>query len=165
MWTRVGTPYRTRIADPARPAVSGWSFGGHTPTGGIPADRFKAASAGAGAQTTLIFDVLATEPDRVLHTYLGRTLGGLGAVRGAFAYRLSTRVHAAASRWRERRRVPAEQSIQFFEAIRGIGKVPTELVIYPGQPHGVRSPRLQRDLMTRNVEWLRRWVLGAPQAS
>ncbi len=46
-------------------------------------------------------------------------------------------------------RVPAEQSIQFYEAVRAIGKAPTQLVVYPGQPHGVRDARLIRDLMER----------------
>ena len=55
-------------------------------------------------------------------------------------------------------RVPAEQSIQFYEAVRALGKVETELVVYPGQPHGVRDPRLLRDLMMRNVEWFRRFI-------
>jgi len=55
-------------------------------------------------------------------------------------------------------RVPAEQSIQFFEAVRAIGKAPVKLVIYPGEPHGVRQPRHRRDLMSRNVEWFTRWI-------
>ena len=55
-------------------------------------------------------------------------------------------------------RVPAEQSIQFYEAVRAIGRVETELVIYPGQPHGVREPRLVRDLLLRNVDWFQRHV-------
>ena len=55
-------------------------------------------------------------------------------------------------------RVPAEQSIQFYEAVRALGTVETELVIYPGQPHGVRDPRLLRDLMMRNVEWFTRLI-------
>ena len=39
-----------------------------------------------------------------------------------------------------------------------IGKAETQLVIYPDQPHGVREPRLVRDLITRNVEWFQRWI-------
>ena len=61
-------------------------------------------------------------------------------------------------------RAPAEQSIQFYEAVRALGKVETELVIYPDQPHGVRDPRLLRDLMMRNVEWFTRLIPVAVQA-
>jgi len=42
--------------------------------------------------------------------------------------------------------------------VKAMGKVETKLVIYPGQPHGVRDPRLVRDLMLRNVEWFTRWI-------
>ena len=55
-------------------------------------------------------------------------------------------------------RVPAEQSIQFYEALRSIGKAETQLVVYPGQPHGIRDPRLLRDLLIRNLEWFERWI-------
>ena len=156
------------IADPARLAVSGWSFGGHHTYWGITrTDRFKAASAGAGAND-LISMYSQTDLPEFYHTYLGPKPWEdweLYEERSAYRYvdRVTTPLLIQVGENDER--VPAEQSIQFFEAIRGIGKVPTELVIYPGQPHGVVSPRLQRDLMTRNVEWLRRWVLGGRQAS
>ncbi len=156
------------IADPARLAVSGWSFGGHHTYWGITrTDRFKAASAGAGAND-LISMYSQTDLPEFYHTYLGPKPWEdweLYEERSAYRYvdRVTTPLLIQVGENDER--VPAEQSIQFFEAIRGIGRVPTELVIYPGQPHGVRSPRLQRDLMTRNVEWLRRWLLGGPQAS
>ena len=56
------------------------------------------------------------------------------------------------------RRVSPEQSIQFYEAMKGVGKAPVKLVTYPGQGHGVNDPRLMRDLMRRNVEWFTYWM-------
>lgn len=156
------------IADPARLAVSGWSFGGHHTYWGITrTDRFKAASAGAGAND-LISMYSQTDLPEFYHTYLGPKPWEdweLYEERSAYRYvdRVTTPLLIQVGENDER--VPAEQSIQFFEAIRAIGKAPTQLVIYPGQPHGVVSPRLQRDLMTRNVEWLRRWVLEGREAS
>lgn len=55
-------------------------------------------------------------------------------------------------------RVPAEQSIQFYEAVKTIGAAPVKLVLYPGEPHGIRKPRHRRDLMARNVEWFTRFI-------
>jgi len=55
-------------------------------------------------------------------------------------------------------RVPKEQSRMFYEAMRDIGKAPVKMVTYPGQPHGIQEPRLQRDVMTRNVDWFRHWI-------
>jgi len=39
-----------------------------------------------------------------------------------------------------------------------MGKTPVQLVLYPGQPHGIADPRLSRDLMSRNIEWFTRWI-------
>ena len=46
------------------------------------------------------------------------------------------------------KRVSPEQSIQFYEAMKRVGKAPVKLVLYPAQGHGVTDPRLTRDLMT-----------------
>jgi len=35
------------------------------------------------------------------------------------------------------------------------------MVVYPRQGHAVAEPRLQLDVMTRNLEWFARWVLGS----
>src|SRR5690606_3254298 len=55
-------------------------------------------------------------------------------------------------------RVSPEQSIQFYEAMKGVGKAPVRLVLYPGQGHGVTDPRLLRDLQQRNVAWFTYWM-------
>jgi dipeptidyl aminopeptidase/acylaminoacyl peptidase len=120
----------------------------------------EAASAGAGAND-LIFMFSQTDLPEFYHTYLGPSPWedfALYEERSAYRY-VNTVVTPLLIPVGERdERVPAEQSIQFYEAIKGIGKTPVKLVIYPGQPHGVREPRLQRDLMTRNVEWFTRWI-------
>ena len=150
------------IADPDRLAVSGWSFGGHHTYWGITqTDRFKAASAGAGAND-LISMYSQTDIPEFYHTYLGPKPWedwDLYEERSAYRHVENVTTPLLIQVGERDERVPAEQSIQFFEAVRAIGKAPTTLVLYPDQPHGVRSPRLQRDLMSRNVEWLTRWVL------
>ena len=150
------------IADPDRLAVSGWSFGGHHTYWGITqTDRFKAASAGAGAND-LISMYSQTDIPEFYHTYLGPRPWEdweLYEERSAYRHVENVTTPLLIQVGEKDERVPAEQSIQFFEAVRAIGKAPTELVLYPDQPHGVRSPRLQRDLMSRNVIWLERWIL------
>ena len=150
------------IADPDRLAVSGWSFGGHHTYWGITqTDRFKAASAGAGAND-LISMYSQTDIPEFYHTYLGPRPWEdweLYEERSAYRHVENVTTPLLIQVGEKDERVPAEQSIQFFEAVRAIGKAPTELVLYPDQPHGVRSPRLQRDLMSRNVVWLERWIL------
>lgn len=150
------------IADPERLAVSGWSFGGHHTYWGITqTDRFRAASAGAGAND-LISMYAQTDLPEFYHTYLGPKPWEdweLYEERSAYRHVDNVSTPLLIQVGERDERVPAEQSIQFFEAVRAIGHAPTELVLYPDQPHGVRSPRLQRDLMSRNVAWLKRWVL------
>jgi dipeptidyl aminopeptidase/acylaminoacyl peptidase len=152
---------RQGVADPEKLGIMGWSFGGHHTYWGITqTNRFAAASAGAGAND-LISMYSQTDLPEFYHTYLGPKPWEdfeLYEERSAYRYveRVVTPLLIQVGERDER--VPAEQSVQFFEAVRAIGKAPTKLVLYPGQPHGVREPRLVRDLMSRNVEWFRRWI-------
>jgi dipeptidyl aminopeptidase/acylaminoacyl peptidase len=149
------------IADRERLGVMGWSFGGHHTYWGITqTDRFAAASAGAGAND-LISMYSQTDVPEFYHTYLGpKPWEDFELYEERSAYRNVERVTTPLLIQVGERddRVPAEQSIQFFEAVRAIGKAPVKLVIYPGEPHGVRQPRHRRDLMSRNVEWFTRWI-------
>jgi dipeptidyl aminopeptidase/acylaminoacyl peptidase len=151
----------TGIADPEKLGIMGWSFGGHHTFWGITqSDRFAAASAGAGAND-LISMYSQTDIPEFYHTYLGPKPWEdfeLYEERSAYRWveRVSTPLLIQVGERDER--VPAEQSIQFYEAMKTISKAPVKLVIYPGEPHGVRSPRHRRDLMSRNVAWFTRWI-------
>jgi dipeptidyl aminopeptidase/acylaminoacyl peptidase len=48
--------------------------------------------------------------------------------------------------------VPLLNSEQMYQALRSLG-VPTQLVIYPGQYHGLRKPTYLRDRMQRYLDW------------
>jgi dipeptidyl aminopeptidase/acylaminoacyl peptidase len=149
------------IADPDRLGIMGWSFGGHHTFWGITqTDRFKAASAGAGA-TDLISMYSQTDLPGFYHTYLGpRPWEDFDLYEDRSAYRFVDRVTTPLLIQVGERdeRVPAEQSIQFYEAMSAIGKAPVKLVIYPGEGHGLREVTHIRDMMQRNVEWFSRWI-------
>ncbi len=149
------------IADPDRLGIMGWSFGGHHTYWGITqTDRYKAASAGAGAND-LISMYSQTDLPEFYHTYLGPKPWedfDLYEERSAYRNVANVTTPLLIQVGEKDERVPAEQSIQFYEAVKALGKVETKLVIYPGQPHGVRDPRLVRDLMLRNVDWFTRWI-------
>ena len=55
--------------------------------------------------------------------------------------------------------VPLLNSEQMYQALRATG-VPTKLVIYPGQFHGLTVPSYVRDRLQRHVEWDDRYLLG-----
>jgi dipeptidyl aminopeptidase/acylaminoacyl peptidase len=149
------------IADPERLGIMGWSFGGHHTFWGITqTDRFKAASAGAGAND-LISMYSQTDRPGFYHTYLGpRPWEDFELYEQRSAYRFVDRVTTPLMIQVGERdeRVPAEQSIQFYEAVSGIGKAPAKLVIYPGEGHGLREVTHIRDMMLRNVEWFSHWI-------
>ena len=48
--------------------------------------------------------------------------------------------------------VPAPQSFEFYHAMQTLG-VPSELVVYADEGHGVRQPAHVRDIITRMVNW------------
>ena len=53
--------------------------------------------------------------------------------------------------------VPLLNSEQMYQALRSLG-VPTQLVIYPGEPHEIKRPSFVRDRMTRYLDWYGRYL-------
>ena len=148
-------------ADARNLGIMGWSFGGHHTYWGVTqTNRFKAASAGAGAND-LISMYAQTDIPEFYHTYLGpKPWENFNLYEERSAYRFVDKVETPMliQVGEKDERVPAEQSIQFYEALQSIGKVETELIIYPDQPHGVHEPKLVRDMWLRNLEWFEKWV-------
>jgi dipeptidyl aminopeptidase/acylaminoacyl peptidase len=58
-------------------------------------------------------------------------------------------------------RVPISQAYELHNALERQG-VETKMVVYPRQAHSVQEPKLMLDLMTRNLEWFDRFVMGKP---
>ena len=48
--------------------------------------------------------------------------------------------------------VPAVGSEQMYQALKSLG-IPTELIVYPGQFHGISKPSYQKDRIERYVAW------------
>ncbi len=51
-----------------------------------------------------------------------------------------------------------------YQALRSLG-VPTELVIYPGQFHGLKKPSYIIDRFKRYLDWYGRWLFSARSAA
>ena len=60
--------------------------------------------------------------------------------------------------------VPLLNSEQLYQALRRLGRQ-TELVIYPGQHHGIRRPSYVKDRYERYIAWYDRFVKGKPEAT
>ncbi len=53
--------------------------------------------------------------------------------------------------------VPLINSEQMYQALRSLG-VETQLVIYPGQFHGLTKPSYQKDRIERYIAWFDRFL-------
>jgi dipeptidyl aminopeptidase/acylaminoacyl peptidase len=152
---------RTGLADSTKMGLMGWSYGGFQTFWGITQTRrFAAASSGAGVN-----DLTAFFSQTDISDYLGMLLNSapwekpeLYLERSAYRKVKDVTTPLLIQSGANDRRVSPEQSIQFYEAMKRIGKAPVKLVLYPGQGHGVSDVRLMKDRMMRNIEWFSYWV-------
>jgi dipeptidyl aminopeptidase/acylaminoacyl peptidase len=54
--------------------------------------------------------------------------------------------------------VPLINSEQLYQALKRIGKVDTELIVYPGQHHGFTLPSFRKDVLERYLDWYDKYV-------
>lgn len=152
------------LADPERLAVMGWSNGGYLTNCLITRDaRFKAASSGAGVFDTTMQWMIEDTPGHVVNFNRGLPWTARDAmVRSAPLYnvdkvRTPTLIHVG----EKDPRVPAAHSEALYRALRFyLKQVPTELIVYPGELHGLRTYEHRKAKMAWDIEWFDRHVLG-----
>ncbi|HVS96182.1 MAG TPA: prolyl oligopeptidase family serine peptidase, partial [Puia sp.] len=148
------------IADSSRLGVAGWSYGGILTDYLIASDtRFKAASSGAGTGFTLSlygvdqyinqYNNEIGPPWKAIDTYLKISYPLLKADR----IKTPTLFMSGEKDFN----VPTAGSEQMYQALRTLG-VPAELIIYPGQFHGISIPSYQRDRLERWLAWFRKYL-------
>jgi len=60
--------------------------------------------------------------------------------------------------------VDPRQSIEMFSYLQ-LNGVPSRLVLYPGEGHGINKPRHMIKYQSRELEWFRYYLLGDKSAS
>lgn len=149
------------IADPERLGVMGWSNGGyltnclitHTP-------RFKAASSGASILDTVMEWGSNDEPAYVISFKKGFPWNRPDSYqRTSPTYQLHkvrtpTLIHVGAND----ERCPPSHSRMLYRALKEYVKVPTELLIYPGEPHGLRKYSSRRAKMAWDLAWFKKYL-------
>ena len=53
--------------------------------------------------------------------------------------------------------VPIMNSEQMYQAVKRLG-VDTQLVVYPGEGHGIRKPSFQKDRLERYLAWYGKYL-------
>jgi dipeptidyl aminopeptidase/acylaminoacyl peptidase len=152
-----------KIADPDRLAVAGWSNGGYLTNCLISrTDRFKAASSGGGIAEVVMEWGITDEPAFPLVFVQGlpwkkpdiyqrdSPIFGFGNVR------TPTLFHVGGND----ERCPPENSRMLYRALRQYLKVPTELLVYPDEPHGLGRYKSRKAKMAWDAAWFDRYVLG-----
>ncbi len=155
------------ISDPDRLAVGGWSYGGILTNYVIASTpRFKAATSGAG-----ISNILAGYgTDQYIREYeqeLGppwKNVDGWLKLSYPFLHADRIRTPTLFLCGEDDFNVPLINSEQMYQALRSLG-VPTQLVIYPGQHHGIRKPSYVRDRLERYVAWYDKYAKTAAPAA
>jgi dipeptidyl aminopeptidase/acylaminoacyl peptidase len=149
------------IADPERIGTMGVSYGGFMSAWLVTQDqRFKAAVAGSPVTEWYSFTFTTNIPrwglwflDNADPEEPGNQVHTRSPVMHASKARTPTLLTAGA----KDRCTPVGQAREFYQALIGHG-IDSELVIYPGEGHGVRHFPAVTDYLTRLVTWFERYM-------
>ena len=149
---------RNGIADPTRMAIAGWSYGGILTNYTIATDtRFKAAVSGAGS--SLQFSMYGS--DQYIRQYeeeLGKPWKNPKKwmdLSYPFFKVESIKTPTLFMASEDDFNVPVIGAEQMYQAFKSTG-IPTELVIYPNQHHGLRVPSYIVHRYRKHIEWFAR---------
>lgn len=150
------------IADPERLGIGGWSYGGILTNYSIATDtRFKAAASGAGSSLQLSlyghdqyivqYESELGVPWKNMDKYLKLSYPFLKAdkIKTPTLFLVGEKDF----------NVPALGSEQMYQALR-TQNIPTGLIIYPNQYHGITTPSYQVDRFQRYLEWYDKHLKG-----
>ena len=147
------------LADPEHLGVGGWSNGAILTDRIITLDhRFKGAIAGAGAANAIAdFGTDQYTPDSTHAPWTDPE----GWLKRSYVFFHANQITTPTLFMGGDRdfNVPIAGSEQMYVALT-IRRVPTELVIYPDQHHGISTPSYKKDRLERYVAWYDRYVKG-----
>ena len=149
--TGVDWAIATNLADPERLICYGWSYGGYLSAWiATQTDRFQAVSPGAGL--TNLYSMYSTND---IQDYLASFFGGTPWDKAQnyrdhspITYVTSVTSPILLMHGADDTRVPQEQSVEFYKALRDLDKEVT-FVRFPREGHGIQEPRHQVDRLRR----------------
>jgi dipeptidyl aminopeptidase/acylaminoacyl peptidase len=161
----------TGLADPDRLGIGGWSYGGILTDAMIAKDhRFKAATSGAGTAFPLALygvDQYIIQYDEEVGPPWKVGLEPWMRISYAFLHADQIATPTLFMGGEKDFNVPLMGGEQMYQALRSLG-VPTQLVVYPGQNHGIARPSYQRDRMERYLAWYAKYLkpeMAAPAST
>ncbi|BAJ03942.1 S9 family peptidase [Shewanella violacea] len=151
------------IVDGDKMAVMGWSNGGYLTNAIISTNtRFKAASSGAGVFDQRLQWMLEDTPGHVVNFMQGLpwekpdayTHGS--SMTHADKIKTPTLIHIGEND----QRVPAGHAQGLYRALKHYLNVPVELLVYPGEGHGLSKYQHRKAKMEWDQKWFEHYVLG-----
>lgn len=148
------------VADENRLGIGGWSYGGILTDYTTATDsRFKAAASGAGSALQLTM----YGTDQYTQQYemeLGAPWKNIDAwmkISYPFLHLEKIKTPTLYMVGEKDFNVPAIGSEQMYQGLRSLG-VPTELIIYPEQYHGLAVPSYWKDRYERYFDWFEKYL-------
>jgi len=154
------------IADPARLGFTGYSYGGLTTNNVISrTDRFKAAVSIAG-----IFNYVSAMGQNNPQLFIdGYDRPWDGDLQRMWEHSPASRAGAIVTptlvmHGQDDEPVDPRQSVELFTYLQ-LNGVPSRLVLYPGEGHGINKPSHMLDYQTRELDWFDHHLLGDESAA
>jgi dipeptidyl aminopeptidase/acylaminoacyl peptidase len=148
---------KTRPVDGARLGLEGWSYGGFMTMWAVTqTNRFRAALAGAGIANWQSYygeNGIA----RWMLPYFGASVYDDPAVyakSSAINFIKKARTPTLVVVGERDIECPPPQSFEFWRALKAHG-IPTDLVVYAGEGHGIARTENRQDLLMRATSWFR----------
>ena len=148
------------IADESKMAIAGWSYGGILTNYTIATDkRFKAAVSGAGGSLMLSF----YGTDQYISQYepeLGKPWENLQKwldVSYPFFKVKEIKTPTLFMASQADFNVPVVGAEQMYQAFKSVG-IPTQLIIYPNQNHGIRVPSYLVHRLNSHLDWFKKYL-------
>ena len=143
------------VADQQKMGIGGWSYGGILTNYTIASDtRFKAAASGAGSSLQFSMygvDQYVTQYETEMGAPWKNPKKWMDISYPFFkADKIKTPTMFMASE--KDFNVPVAGSEQMYQALKSLG-IPAQLIIYPGQFHGITKPSYQVDRYERYLKW------------
>jgi dipeptidyl aminopeptidase/acylaminoacyl peptidase len=150
------------IADADKLGIMGWSYGGYMTSWVMTqTNRFKAASVGAGIPNVHSFYGQTDIPGLLASYFGGKPWNDMETYKKSSGMFFATNVKTPTliQHGEKDERVPIPQAQELYIMLRETG-VPVEFAVYPRQGHLIMEPKLQLDMLTRNLNWFNRWLKG-----
>ncbi|HTF18934.1 MAG TPA: S9 family peptidase [Chryseolinea sp.] len=151
---------KSGAADPDHLGIGGWSYGGILTDYITASDsRFKAAASGAGSA----LQITMYGTDQYVQQYemeLGvpwKNMDKWMKVSYPFWKVENIKTPTLYMVGENDFNVPAAGSEQMYQALRSLG-IPTQLIIYPGQHHGLTVPSYWKDRFDRYIKWYGKYL-------